>query len=143
MLRPPFLALLALAFLPMVAGEGAAPYAPLGVAAEAVGSTAAAVEWTPGVEPADSYRVYGYVGSTPFLLLDTSHLPTPLVLAAIVPGGYEDYAVSGVRAGHESARIVALGGVVEPCIYVHFHPPGVTPEDCKTKADIALIRPLP
>lgn len=125
------LILLALAlFAPQVTGEAPAPYAPASVAAEPLGTALALVEWAPGLEPADAYRIYGVDEGGLTLLLDTATSGLPLVVSVVVPAGYRDYAVSGLKDNTESAPVYAL----KPCMYIQTDPPGIVREDCDSKA---------
>lgn len=135
------LALLALVLLaPLVTGSAADPYAPARVMAEAAGTAAAIVEWTPGTEPADSYRVYGLQGSSLTLLVDTADTLAPLVLAVTVPAGYSEYAVSGVKNGLES-NLVFSGALSLGCIRISTDPPGIHEDGCKFDVDLKLRKP--
>ena len=135
MLRLAFLAIALAVLSATAASDTPDAHAPLRVAAEALDPATALVEWSPGTEPADAYRVYGVNGATLTLLVDTSDLPAPLALAAAVPAGYDTYAVSGVQANVESAPVLALPGAEAGCLYITWDPPGIHEKKCG-KADM-------
>ena len=137
MLRSALLALALALIASTAASDTPDAHAPLRVAAEAADSATAIVEWSPGQSPAEAYRVYGVDGPTLTLLVDTSLLPAPAALAAVVPAGYETYAVSGVQADVESDPVFAWSGMGAGCIYVQRDPPGIHQKDCP-KADVRL-----
>lgn len=134
MSHPALLAFVLALLVPLATSDGPAEHAPLGVAVEALSPTAALVEWSPGKEPADAFRVYGVEGATLTLLVDTSTLPAPVVLGVVVPAHYETYAVAGVRGGVESGPTFAFKGADLGCVYVSLHPPAVWREDCAVTA---------
>lgn len=127
-LSRPGLALVLVLFASLVGADEAATYAPSRVKVEDPSSPVALVSWLPGIEPADSFRVYGGTGAGLVLLLDTAGTAAPFSLAALVPSGYDAYAVTGVRAGVESPPV--FGSATTCSIYVETRPPGVGLEDC-------------
>lgn len=127
MRRPTFALLLLVLLAPAAVGGGTEPYAPARVLSQAAGSASVVVEWLPGSEAADSYRVYGIAGGGASLLFDTTEAPGPLMPAVAVPSGYSAYGVAGVNDGVESALVLAGG---PPCIYVQTDPPGVGELGC-------------
>lgn len=138
----PILALLAAALLvPLVTGEAPTPYAPSSVKVQAVEPTSAVVEWVPGPEMAESYRVYGVEGATLTLLMDTSEGLGPLSLAVVVPAAFSAYAVSGVVSGIESTRVFAEPGL--GCIYVQTDPPPprIHEDGCKLGPALDIRQP--
>jgi hypothetical protein len=88
------------------------------------------VEWAPGPEVADAYRVYGVDGGLLTVLLDTAGTSAPVSFAAVVPAGFDTYAVSGVRGDVESAPVFAWDGPGEGCIYIQRQPPDVWIGSC-------------
>ena len=86
---------------PAAATGGSEPYAPLKVFVSGDGSTQALVQWLPGTQPADTYRIYGIAGGAVELLEELSYTPsTPLVFQT--SSVYDTYGVSGVVDGIES-----------------------------------------
>lgn len=123
MLRLALILLVLAIAVPPAESEASAPFAPSSVMAEAAGPRATLLEWAPGSEPADHYRVYGIDGAMQILLLDTSRAPSSLVLAAVVPSGYDTYAVSGVKHGAESVLVPATSDVSASCFKLQVDPP--------------------
>lgn len=134
---------LALVLLPLGgADDAAAPYAPLWVASEAVDPTTALVEWAPGMEQADAYRVYGARGEVLTLLMETTDASAPL--AALLPAEYDTYAVSGVKGDVESAPVFAIEHVSPGCLVITLRPPSAGFKECPTVGALPLeVRELP
>lgn len=122
---------LALAFLAVLlpaAGADTFSYAPSEAVASASGPMAI-LAWTPGEVVADSYRIYGLSpGQSPLLLLDTATTVSPVTFAASVPGGFSEYAVSGVIGGQESGLVYAISPTCR--LVISWNPPQVTTRDC-------------
>lgn len=137
MLRFALLALPLLLSTPPALGEASDAYAPLHVAAESFGASATLVEWAPGPEPADAYRVYGAQDGALTLLWEGG------VGAAPVPAGFDAYAVSGLKDGAESVLVFALENVGAGCVYVQTHPPGVKLQCDEGRSPPVEIRRLP
>lgn len=133
------LALAVLATLAPIAGADALTFAPSEVIAAPSGLMTN-VAWAPGEEVADSYRVYGLIeGQNPTLLLDTINTAAPVTFVALVPGGFPDYAVSGVLSGHESTLIRAHG---PPCdVVIQTTPYPTLSTDCLRGEPFSYRRP--
>jgi hypothetical protein len=134
---------LALVSLPSAgASDAAAPYAPLWVASEAVDSATALVEWAPGTEQADAYRVYGVRGTVLTLLLETADATVPL--ATLLPAGYDTYAVSGVKGDEESAPVFAVEHIPLGCVIIRPDPPEAGLKECESRRALPVeVRNVP
>lgn len=110
--------MLAAAQMPLASATPGA-YAPSVVVASDVRDVTGLISWVPGREMADSFRVYGIAGS-PVLLGEANGTDNPVeALSMTVPGGFQTYAVSGVKNGVESRLVFALGNdSEEDCIIV-------------------------
>ncbi len=139
--RPVLVLLAVVVLMPLAFGSASEPFAPSRVMVESDGSVLAVVQWIPGAEPADSYRVYGLDGEGFALLVDTKDAAAPLMLAVAVPAGYSAYAVSGVRENVES-RLVFAGDIPVGCIRIMTDPPAVGVDGCSYHVSVKVHNPL-
>jgi hypothetical protein len=125
---PPLLPTAFLSFLllaPATAGPAAVP--PSGVVTVQASAAVSVITWTP-IVGADSYNVYGWVGSTPHLVAQT-----PAVFA-VVPGSYDTFAVTSVIGATESSPQYAQSGTcVRPEVGV---PPDVHVDQCPASVGV-------
>jgi hypothetical protein len=135
------LLLAALALLaPTVAGDAtlARPLAAFAFDSEG----GALVTWTPGPEPADSFRIYGVRDGARVPLADATATQT----SAEVPTGFTAYAVTAMRDGAESAPVIAINGGATYCVTVD--PRTIPPyyaigDDCPKAARVGVKALLP
>lgn len=128
-----------LAILLPAAGADTFSFAPSDAVASGSGPMAV-LAWTPGEVAADSYRVYGLSPSqAPLLLLDTATTVSPITFAASVPGGFSEYAVSGVLGGQESGLVYAISPTCR--LVISWDPPQVATRDC-VREMVSFRRPI-
>lgn len=129
------LALVALLFVPTFA-SATGPQAPVAVNALAVDPVAAIVTWVPSASsPATEYNVYGVENGVLTLLAST------LGTTAVVPAGYQEYAVTAVVDGVESQPAFTS----PPCIEFDIGPPPTyeVDPDCGSNAYLGVTIPKP
>lgn len=126
MRSPAFLAVALALVAPAVADSGPTPYSPTSVVGTELDPGTVLLQWAPGAEPADSFRVYGVEDGALTLLADTSGSDAPRLMTITVPGGFQTYAVSGVRAGAESAPVLVTKTLAAGCVHVQTGPPDIS-----------------
>ena len=109
---------------------------PVWVAAASLGDQVL-VSWTPGIDAAEEYRVYGVIHGV-LMHLDTVHGE----FSTTVAQGYSSYGVSAVKDGVES-RPTFAAMVTGVCVTVHDDPPGVAVGQCPFVGDFSLTLKLP
>lgn len=122
---------LLLALGPAIADDAGAAFAPASSIAGQLDVAGVLVSWKPGEELADAYRVYGLSGDIRTRLAEWSAENTGEA-SVMVPNGYAEYGVVGIRGGVESPLVLSTLVDLDdpPCLSVVIDVPPRYAIDC-------------